>query len=252
VVIVGQNHVFWSERGPRTLNSVIREGDVEISQPSYSIPQLVSQVNWSQIEQLCAVYEPINGKVIFAYASGSSTINNEVLQWDADTQTHEPRGQGIQASSLGLWSRQVVHGDALGMAYTHGSQSSYNGSAIESYWTSKYVAHGGIGLLKRYRRLALFAEGEGSADITVRWSILQRGTVYTQNSTVAIDNTVNAWDSGTWGSAEWSTAESSVFHLKNLGRGAAFKLEFLNTSATQRPLIRQVTLEFEVLGSNMG
>jgi hypothetical protein len=190
--------------------------------------------------------------VIFAYATGSSTLNNEVLQWDADTQTHEPRGQGIQASSLGLWNRQVVHGNATGMPFIHNTQTSYNGSSIESYWKSKYVAHGGIGYLKRYRRLAIFAEGEGSADITVRWSILQRGAVYTQNSTVSIDSTTNAWDSGTWGSAQWSTAESSVFHIKNLGRGSAIKLEFLNTSDTQRPIIRQVTLEFELLGSNMG
>jgi hypothetical protein len=252
VVIVGQNHVFWSERGPRVLSGVLRDGDIEISQPSYIIPNLVSQVNWSQMEQLSAVYEPINGKVIFAYATGSSTLNNEVLQWDADTQTHEPRGQGIQASSLGLWNRQVVHGNATGMPFIHNTQTSYNGSSIESYWKSKYVAHGGIGYLKRYRRLAIFAEGEGSADITVRWSILQRGAVYTQNSTVSIDSTTNAWDSGTWGSAQWSTAESSVFHIKNLGRGSAIKLEFLNTSDTQRPIIRQVTLEFELLGSNMG
>jgi hypothetical protein len=252
VVIVGQNHVFWNERGPRVLSGVLRDGDIEISQPSYIIPNLVSQVNWSQMEQLSAVYEPINGKVIFAYATGSSTLNNEVLQWDADTQTHEPRGQGIQASSLGVWNRQVVHGDATGMPFIHSTQTSYNGSSIESYWKSKYVAHGGIGYLKRYRRLAIFAEGEGSADITVRWSILQRGAVYTQNSTVSIDSTTNAWDSGTWGSAQWSTAESSVFHLKNLGRGSAIKLEFLNTSSTQRPIIRQVTLEFELLGSNLG
>jgi hypothetical protein len=252
VVQVGLDHYFWSERGPRGLRTVQSYGDVEIVQPSYLIPAIVDKVNWTQVENICSVYSPVDGKVIYCYPTGASTTNSDCLVWDADTQTNEPRGQGISAACLALYNRQVIHGDYAGQLFTHGNINSYDGGDIAAFWKSKYIAHNGIGTLKRYRRLVLFAEGEGNADITVRWSVLQRGAAYTQSGTVSIDSTDNAWDSGLWGTAEWSTAEAAVFHLKNLGRGSAFKLELLNTSATQHPVIRQITLEFEVFGTNIG
>ena len=252
VVQVGLDHYFWSERGPRRLQTVQAYGDVEISQPSYYIPTLLGDVTWSSAQNISAVYDPANGKILFSYPKSPSTTNNNVLSYDVDTQTNEPRYDGITAAVLGYYNRTVYHGNFSGQIYIHGTINSYDGSSIESYWKSKYIAHSGIGTLKRYRRLVLFSEADGTGDITVRWTVLQRGVPYVQTGTASIDNASNAWDSAVWGTAVWSVGETAVFHIKNLGKGSALKLEFLNTSATQRPIIRQVNVEYEVFGTNRG
>ena len=252
VVQVGIDHYFWSERGPRRLQTVQAYGDVNISQPSYNMPAILETVNWSYASNICGVHDPNTGRVWWSYATGASTTNSDIVVLDTDTQTIEPRYTGITAASICYFNRQIVHGDYGGLVYNHGTTNAYDSASIESYWKSKYIAHNGIGTYKRYRRLTLYSEADGSGDVTVRWTILRDGVPIAQNATASVDAGANSWDTGLWDSAVWSTSETKVFHIKNLGRGTAIKLELFNTSAVQRPLIRQINLEYEVFGTNRG
>ena len=254
IVQVGAEHYFLGRNGMRQLKPIQAYGDIEHLQPTYPIQDKINSLNWatySAITNACAVYVQSDNHIYLCVPNGSSTSNNKVYVYDTVTKGITPRSS-INASYIAEYNRTLYHGDYAGQIYSHGASNGADGASITAYAETKWMGHGGIGSYKRYKKLIIYAEGDGATDLTILYKILKRGQVASTSTTQAIVAGDDAWDSGLWDTAVWSAGTQNVFELKNLGRGKALKLRFQSTSATQRPKIRQVFLEYDVWGTMRG
>lgn len=254
--IVGNEieHYFMAEDGLRQLRPIQSYGDIDPQQPTYLVQELINGLNFTRsvIVNACATFDKSNKQIWLALPNGASTTNNMLLNFDVITRTVDFRGQGdITASYLAYFGRTVYHGDYAGQVYSHGDDNNYNGSAITAIWQGKLIAHNGIGVLKCYRKVMLFADADSGGDVVVQWTILQED----QESALSQTETVVAgslWDTAVWDQDVWATGVNKVFHIKNLGKGNAIAFRFTNASASQRVKIRQIDLYYEAFGNHRG
>lgn len=254
IVQVGADHYFMGRNGLRQLKPVDAYGDLDHLQPTYPIQDKINTINWSDataIKNICATYSQSDNHIYLCVPDGSSTTNNKVYVYDTITKGICPRTQ-LLASYITVYNRTLYHGDYAGQIHSHGSTNSANGTAIDCFAETKWMAHGGIGAYKRYKKIIIFAEGDGETDLTIVTKILKRGKVASTSRTEDIVAGDSAWDSGVWDTATWSSGTQNVFEIKNPGRGKALKLRFTSNSASQRPKIRQIFIEYDVFGTMKG
>lgn len=246
-------HYFFSKDGLRRLKPIESYGDIDPNQPSYPIQDEINALNFNAIGDACAVYDPINRHIVLSVPTGASSTNNKIYHYDVVTGGIDPRGDDdITAASLVIFNRKVYHGDYSGQIFTWGASNGYNGEDITAEWESKWIAHHGIGTLKRYRELHFFSEADGAGDIIVQWSVMKRGLERTGSKTETIAGGDSLWGTAVWGESLWASGTQAAFKIKNPGRGNAIKLKFKNISSSQRPKIRQVDIDYDVFGTALG
>lgn len=252
---VGIDQYFLSEDGLRKLKPIQSYGDIDPTQPTYPIQDIVDNLNYSSsvIVNACGVFDKSNKNVNLAVPYGSSTTNNLLLVHNTLTGANNPRGvDDMSISTLAMFNRKVYHGNYVGQVYKHGDDFNYHGAAVQATWESKWIAHDGLGRRKIYRELHIYAESDGEGSFVCQYLVLNRDGQMTASATEQINSGSSAWDTATWDTATWGTAEQQVFKIKNLGRGNALKLRFINLSNNQLVKIRQVDLFYDLLGTARG
>ena len=253
---------FLAGDGLRKLAPTIGYGDVQTHQPTYPIQDIINDLNRDVagvLDEACAVYDSSNKQVILSVPYQTATTNNRLLHYDITTGGCDPRSvhlpsaspatYGHAASVIAKSKQTIYHGDYAGQIYRHGAANSFDGNINNASWESKWIAHLGIGSLKIYRELWLFAEADADGDIIVQWQILRNDGTLSDQITNSVTSSQSVWDTGVWDTATWASGENKLFKIKNLGKGRALKLKFVNNSTSQRPKIRQVQLFYDVLGT---
>lgn len=255
IVQVGVNQYFLSEDGLRQLKPVQDFGDIDPQQPTYPIQGIIDGLNFTEsvIVNACAVFHKPSKQIWLSVPSGSSTTNNLVIIHDIMTGGNDPRAvDDIAASTLATFNRKVYFGGYDGQVYKCGDDYSYHGTAIDAQWESKWIAHNGIGRLKKYRELHIFAESDGAGSLICQYLVMRRNEQATGSTTQSIASGDSAWDTAVWDTAVWGASEQQVFKIKNLGKGNALKLRFINSENNQSVKIRQVDLFYDLLGTARG
>lgn len=255
IVQVGIDQYFLSIDGLRKLKPIQSYGDIDPLQPTYPIQPTIDELNFtdSVIVNACAVFHRHARQVWLAVPFSSSTTNNLIIIHDVVTQGNDLRGTGdIAASALAVFNRKVYHGDYAGQIYKHGDDYSYNGTAVDAEWEGKWIAHNGLGRRKAYREVHIYAESDGAGSLICQYSVLKRGVKSTQSATSTISDGSSAWDTAIWDTDVWAEGEINVFKIKNLGRGNALKLKFINNANNQLVKIRQVDLFYDLLNTARG
>jgi len=250
IIPVGKDHLFFSDRGLRRFTTSDQYGDVDVQQPGQTVKDINSGLAWQNISTACAVYIPERDEVLVSVPNGSSSSNNLILTYSPTYET-PTRRTGIQANCFVMHNRVLHFGSDNGRIYRYSSGFSYAGAAYPAKWVSKWVSFGGIARNKRFRRLTLIAEGTGQVTFFIKWQILQ-GDRIISSSEAETAGTGVLWDSATWDVSEWDTAGPALYTIPNLGRGQAIKLEINIPNANESVRIRQMMLEFDLLGSMRG
>lgn len=243
----GMDIYFLSEDGVRQLEPVEKYGDIDPFMPSYVIQDEVNEWNYTAgtIDDACGALLKKDNHIYMSVPYGSSPTNNKTYIFDTITKGVDPRGESdFNVSAAGVYNRKLYTGDSTGQIYKWGDDNGYNGNAITATWESKFVAHINLSLLKKYDFITLYSEADADGDVIIRWTVIQGNEQISDSSTGTITTGTNVWDSAVWDTAVWETGSSKVFHIKDIGRGHALKLEFENVSASQRPKIRQVDMGF--------
>lgn len=253
IVQVGADHYFLGKNGMRQLKPVQSYGDLDHLQPTYPIQDKINDLNWTYnvIKNACAAYFQPDNHIYLCVPDGANTTNNKTYVYDTITQGITPRSS-LSASVITEYNRTLYHGDYAGLIHSHGGANGANGATIAAFAESKWMAHAGLAYYKRYRRIVIFAEGEGATDLTILYKVLKRGEDMTTASTESIQGGNSLWDVGKWDEMVWAAGSQAVFEIKNIGRGKALKLRFENTSASQRPVIRQIGIEYDVFSAVKG
>lgn len=255
IVQVGVDQYFLSESGLRRLKPVQDYGDIDPQTPTYPIQEVMDGLNYTStvIKNACAIFHKPSKQVWLSVPNGSSTTNNLIIHHDVVTGSNElRRDDDITASCLAEISRKIYHGGYNGQVYKHGDTYNYHGTTIDASWESKWITHHGMGLTKAYRELHLYVEADGVGSLIVQYAVLKRGEEINQSSANEIQATNSQWDTAQWDSSQWAGAGQAVFKLKNLGRGKALKIRFVNTANNQRVKVRQVDLFFDIFGTAKG
>lgn len=255
IVQVGVDQYFLAEDGLRRLKPIQSYGDIDPQQPTYPVQGIINGLNFttSVIQNACAVFHRQAKQIWLAVPNGASTTNSLVLIHNVITGGTDPRADNdIAAGVLATFNHKVYSGDYAGQLFKHGDDFSYNGVAIDAEWESKWIAHLGIGRMKVYRELHIYAESDGEGSLICQYSVLRRGVQDSQNSTEQITAGSSAWDTAVWDTAAWGSSSQQVFKIKNLGKGNALKLKFINSSNNQRVKIRQVDLFFDAFNTSRG
>lgn len=255
--IIGNDieHYFMAEDGLRQLKPIFSYGDIDPNQPTYPIQDLMNTLNYTTaaIQDSCAVFHKPSRQIWLSVPYGASSTNNKIIHFDVITRGNAPRKtDDIKAASLAVFNRKVYHGSYAGQIYKHGDNNDFHGGINNAQWESKYIAHGGIGLRKIYRELRIVAESDGVGDLIAQWNVMKANNTFSGASTQNVSTSSSLWGSMVWGVDTWGGSSISVLKIKNLGRGNALKLKFINNSTTQRIKIRQVDMFFDILGTAKG
>ncbi len=248
-------HYFLAEDGLRQLKPIESYGDVDPQQPTYLVPDLVGNINFTRsvVQNACAVFDKTNRQIWLSVPTGSSSTNTQILHYDIITKGIDVRPIAqATASYLAVFNRKLYHGDYAGQIFRHGDTNGNNGANITATWEGKYIAHYGISSWKRYKDIFIYADSDSSGDVIVQWRLLRRGQEQLKSESESIGGASSLWDVAQWDVAQWASSKQAVFHIKNPGRGNAIQLRFLNTSSSQRPKIRQVDIHGEVFGTRKG
>jgi hypothetical protein len=256
IVQVGLDHYFLTEDGLRQLRTTQNYGDIDPSQPTYPLQDVINSLNFanpSVIRAACAVFDRDSRHIWLSVPDGSNNNNNLIIGYNVLTKGLYVRPDGdIQANALTTYNRNIYHGDESGQVYVHGNANGNNGDPMNCTYESKWIAHLGLGTYKRYKDVFIYADADGAGDVIVQWRILKRGEAQERNNTLSVSTGGDVWDSALWDEAKWSAGSQNVLHLKNLGRGNAIKFRFLSSSASQRMKIRQVDIMGEGFGRSLG
>jgi hypothetical protein len=216
------------------------------------VPDLIKEINYTPaaVARACSVWLPADNALCLAAPAGSETTNSLFYVIDLENGSIVRRSQ-INAATLNVVNRLMTHGDYGGQVYTHGGSDTANGAAIVSHWKSKAVAHGGLGVYKRYKKLVISAEGSGSALFIIKWRVIKtEGELIGQQSNS--NSSGSRWDEMLWSVDTWAGNGAALFDIKNLGRGKALALEIHNAESSGDVHVKQIWLEFEGFGNAKG
>lgn len=258
VVTMGMEQYFLASGGIRTLSTVQEYGDFAVTQPSFLAKDEFLDIdfagNATAVSKAVGVYYKTKNQMYFSFPTGSSTTNTQTLVLDflskpgrgGEGVTVSPRS-GFSVSSYGYLADSLYHGDYAGQFYKHSDTSDYNGSAISSTWESKWVAHGGIEQLKRYKRLTLAGTVTNDTNLALEVSLLDSdGTRISVINETLTGGT--KWNTANWNTFNWGGQSLKVIDYFNFGRGRAIKLRLLNNSTGQNHKIHQISIEYDELG----
>lgn len=253
LVQVGLDHYFLSDSGIRRLRPIQSYGDIDPSEPSYSIQDVILDLNYSGIDEACALFHRPEKKIWFSVPRGTSAKNTQIIVHDVVTGANDLRREGdIGAACLFDINRQVYHGGYDGQLYAHNGALDNNGVVINAEWESKFIAHNGIGTFKRYREMHIYADSEGEGTLVIQWQVLRRGSVIQSSETRHISVSSSRWDIALWDISPWTNeGQQNVFKIRLNARGKAIKFRFLNVSR-QIVNIRQVDLFYDVFSTARG
>ena len=88
--------------------------------------------------------------------------------------------------------------------------------------------------------------------MTIRWSVLKRGTASHYTATENAASTSALWDVGAWDVDTWGATEATPWKRNINVRGDAFKLRISNNSTNRTPNIRAIELHYEIFGMVRG
>ncbi len=242
---VGGDIFFLSQNGLRKISTTQRYGDIELQNPTYNIlPSTLSALNQINKGVSACGFLPKTNSLYFAFPTGSNSNNSAIVVYDVATNTCQPMS-GVVATCFVEQEGALYFGSTDGQIYQLNSGYSYGGSAINAVWQSKFIAHGGLGVYKRYRELHAFVESDGASNLIIKTGVLRANTTINSQRTHTISSD-SLWDLVQWDEFQWSGGQSGIAKIRNLGRGHALKVEFHNNNATERPRVRQVTLFYDI------
>lgn len=250
IVEVGRDHMFLSQMGPKKLSLVFDYGDVDQLDPMADCKDEINDINFtaSVIANAFAVFIESERQVWFHIPTGSDSQNENIYVYDVLTGAITLR-EGIVASCGAVVNRIYYTGTYSGQILQQLSGNSYNGTAIESRWESKWIAIGGLDVKKIFRSLLIYFETSGTATITVQWQIMKMDGSVQSGAKSSESAGGNVYDVGEYDEAVFDVGGETIFKKNNLGRGRALKLIITNNNLNEQWKVNRIELSYQSLGA---
>ncbi|MEW5820329.1 MAG: hypothetical protein AB1782_09075 [Cyanobacteriota bacterium] len=244
IVQVGNDLYFLSEKGVYTLSGVQSYGDLNVSNISFKIQSLIDELHKGILSESFAINDYEEGRIWFFVAKGSAQENNFILIYDYNLNAWTKRS-GF-SSKCGLIFKdhsaskvKIYTGSYDGYIYYQKQTYNYNGSPIESYYFTPWLALTNYRVRKRVRDVQFITEPTGGfyMGVTYRWDF---GNSYSGNLNVYLAGNASIWgidsldESGSiWDKSIWD-AVSAVKTTKTLnGGGNVIQFKFWNSNKNE-------------------
>jgi hypothetical protein len=254
IVAVGMEHYFLSQVGLRKLSTTDKFGAVEADQPHYKISGLIETLAFDEpsIQNAVAAYVYADNSIYLGIPQKGDSTNGLVLVYHIITGANTLR-QGWVPQSLGVFKRTLYHQAVGGHLYRHDpTVYTHDAAGYLAEWESKWIAHGGIMPLKRYRGVYITVDAGPGVVLTARWYLLSTDRVANVTAESLALNGGALWDTAIWDVDKWGDGGQQVFPIRNLGKGHALKLGLSTNMNSQDVSIRQIDVEYDILSTRRG
>ena len=193
----------------------------------------LSTVNQQATDRVCAI--SVDGYVLFAVPTGSSTTNNLVLVYDtiAPISSRYSKWVKITGWNITCFDKSAESGDEvlyMGDADTDQvfkwSGNTDDGTVISAIWEGPEFEFESVGTPKRFRQLKLTGYPLGDFDVNAHVSI-DNGT-YTNIGSLNLSASGGVWGTSIWGSFLWGAVGivSDRLHFStNAGKVYGYKAQ---------------------------
>tara|TARA_Y100000780_G_scaffold231810_1_gene259037 strand:- start:578 stop:2176 length:1599 start_codon:yes stop_codon:yes gene_type:complete len=265
VVEINGDILFLSQDGIRPITATERIGDVELSNVSKSIQELVRErITNSTLSAINAVTIPSKSQIRIFF-SGDEVDTRDAIGIigglkSSDSGFYWEWGElwGIRSScSTSAYinsTEYIIHGDYNGRVYRQEQGSSFDGDNIFSVYQTPYLDYSDPQIRKTLRKVSIFSRPEGPLDIDVgvnydygvsdvhnpRDYMLQSGNSFSTYGSITYDNP----------DAKYGGITSPLMATNIQGSGYSVQFTFVSDNTNSPYSIQGLLFEFSVNGRN--
>lgn len=257
IIVVGDEHFFWSDDGPRRLTSTFQFGDLMEGLVGRDIIESVKSVNAAQAAKIIGHHDVKNQRVMWFVPMSGATSNTAVFCFYYPTQGSEddmfPTGrwtyfEGRYAEMAATVVAGPTSGDARNIygANEDGAVYQMDISVLDDYdldtetgvyndpnvismrYTTRWLELGAADLVKRGISLDIIYNDDGAGGVKI-YQAWDYDNVWTEiNSVVSLGGEAPAyWDYCDWDDFYWDTPGRALSRreLRDIGRVLRLKFE---------------------------
>jgi len=234
---VGNDILFWSEDGPRSLAAVQEYGDLAQANLGFKINDEVASIAPGNYERICSFHDVTNMRVIWYVPENGSAYNNAAYVYYYNTQKWAKwTGSASEMMDVQRITSNASNADrAIGGTYEDGmvllQSTKYDIAAdIDAEYVTNWINSGEISDATRVLWLdVMFGDDGPEVDIYYQTDLNDDWIPITRLERV-MGGTGTAWGNFAWGSAAWGITGRSMrrFELDDLFNIIRFK--FAKTS----------------------
>jgi hypothetical protein len=242
---VGNDILFWSEDGPRSLAAVQEYGDLQQANLGFKINDEVTSIAPGNYERICSYHDIVNMRVIWYVPENGSEYNNAAYVYYYNSQKWSKwTGAAAEMMDVLRITSNASNADrAVGGTYDNGMVLLQSTRLdIDEDITSEYITNwiniGEISDATRALSLdVLFGDDGPQVDIYYQTD-LNAEWIQVPRLERALGGTGTAWGNFAWGSAAWGVTGRSLNRYEFDDLFNIIRLKFSTTSH----------LGFEVMG----
>lgn len=256
--------IFLSQDGIRPISGTNRIGDVQLEVVSKKIQQLlIEEVRSNDMEELCSVLVRSKSQARFFFSSpDKSAIDTFGVIGclrdypDGSIAWEWGRLKGFNASCatskyIGA-TEYVLHGDYDGNVFRQEIGNDFNGSAIESIYSTPFLDFGDAGVRKTMRKIRLFVRPEGFMNINARLVYDWEDPIKLNPDTYAIESDIasagSVYGTAIYGTATYSGGKTPVLISNVEGSGWSVQIRYSSVDTNPSYTIQGTLFEFHVEG----
>ena len=254
---VGNDILFWSEDGPRSLAAVQQYGDLQQANLGFKINDQVTSIAPGNYERICSYHDVTNMRVIWYVPENGSEYNNAAYVYYYNTQKWSKwTGDAAQMMDVLRITSNATNADrAIGGTYDNGmvllQSTKYDiepvapadeeeaaAGDIQSEYITNWINSGEISDATRALSLDVMFGDDGpqvdmyyQTDLNDDWTLVPR-------LERSLGGTGTAWGNFAWGAAAWGVTGRSMNRYEFDALFNIIRLKFAKTSH----------LGFEVMG----
>jgi hypothetical protein len=242
---VGNDILFWSEDGPRSLAAVQQYGDLQQANLGFKINDEVTSISTDQYERICSYHDVTNMRVIWYVPENGSTFNNAAYVYYYNTQKWTKwTGDGTQMmDALRITSNSSNSDRAIAGTYADGMVLLQSGRLdtaedIDSLYITNWINVGEISDATRALGLdVMFGDDGPQVDIYYQTD-LNEEWIAVPRLERSMGGVGTAWGNFAWGAAAWGVTGRAMYRYEFDALCNIIRLKFEKTSH----------LGFEVMG----
>lgn len=244
-VRIGNDIMFWSKDGPRTLSAVQEYGDLAQSSLSVKVSRLVRAILPESYPLICCYHDVTNMRVIWFVPLDASTYNDTAYVYYYMSQTWTKwDGKFCQMMDVQLISSVEQTSELIiGGSYDEGVVVLHSGTAdiavaIDTDYFTNWISFGTVADASRVLWMDVFF-GDGGGDVTIEYQT-DLNLTWTELPRIikSFGGGGAVWDRFVWGGASWD--ETSRSH-------ARYEIDSLFNLIRFR-FSKETTVGFEAMG----
>lgn len=256
--------IFLSQDGIRPISGTNRIGDVQLEVVSKKIQRLLAEeISSNDMGELCSVLVRGKSQVRFFLSSPNKTaietfgIIGCLRDYpDGSIAWEWGRLKGFSASCaaskyIGA-TEYILHGDYDGNVFRQEVGSDFNGSSIESVYSTPFLDFGDAGVRKTMKKIRLFVRPEGFMQINARIVYDWEDPIKLNPDTYAIETDVassgSTYGSAVYGTAVYSGGKTPVLVSNVEGSGFSVQIKYSSVDTNPSYTIQGTLFEFHAEG----